>query len=66
MKGYMQSDAEDDGILSCKEVAGMPTEFTRTICKAYRFFHDGHIQGTCIKFYPTYAQVLSSIRKDRK
>ena len=68
----MQNDAEDDSASSSKETAGLPTESTRTLRKAYRFFHDGHIQG--IKFHPmpnlkdficVTAKVLPSMRKDR-
>ena len=50
----------------------MPTEYTRTLDKAYRFFQDGHIQD--VKFHPMKnmedfvciaAKVLPSMRKDR-
>ena len=63
----MQNDTKDDTASS-----GLPTESTRTLRKAYRFFHDGHIQG--IKFHPmpnlkdfvcVTTKVLPSMRKDR-
>ena len=68
----MQNDAEDNSASSSKEIAGLPTVSTRTLRKAYRFFHDGHIQG--IKFHPmpnlkdficVTAKVLPSMRKGR-
>ena len=66
----MQNDVEDDGVLSCEENSGIPTEYTRTLDKAYPFFKDGHIQD--IKFHPMphlrdficiIAKVLPSMRK---
>ena len=66
----MRNDVDD--VLSCEENSGIPTEYTRTLDKAYQFFHDGHIQD--VKFHPVThledficiaAKVVPSLRKDR-
>ena len=58
----IQNDMKDGGVLSCEEVSGILTEYTRTLDKAYRFFRDGHIQDVKFHLMTDFVCIAAKVR----